>query len=110
MCSFRQLRLHAVAAHQCCAPVLPLLLCSLPSSLPFFPPTQLFCCPAPHALRPPPPSCRCVPDVAEPRLQRLPDPVPGTSLGFVAGAGSGVHCMAVIPPSVSSSGALEVGG
>ncbi|KAL4852826.1 hypothetical protein ACK3TF_006093 [Chlorella vulgaris] len=50
----------------------------------------------------------CVPDVAEPRLQRLPDPVPGTSLGLVAGAGSGVHCMAVIPPSVSSSGALEV--
>ncbi|EFN53979.1 hypothetical protein CHLNCDRAFT_135924 [Chlorella variabilis] len=45
----------------------------------------------------------CVPDVHEPRLQRFPDPAPG-----LGGGGSGVHCMAVIPPSASSSGALEL--
>lgn len=50
--------------------------------------------------------CRCVADVRQPRLQRLADP------GIVpsGGAGSGVHCMAVVPPSVSSSGTVEVRG
>lgn len=48
---------------------------------------------------------RCVPDIHAPRLARFPDPAPGLA---AAGAGSGVHCMAVLPPSVSSSGALEV--
>ncbi|KAL4440601.1 hypothetical protein ABPG75_003602 [Micractinium tetrahymenae] len=48
----------------------------------------------------------CVPDISEPRLQRFPDPAPGLAAG--GGAGSGVHCMTVLPPSVSSSGALEV--
>lgn len=47
----------------------------------------------------------CVPDSGEPRLQRFPDPAPGLA---APGGGSGVHCMAVLPPSVSSSGALEV--
>ena len=63
------------------------------------------------SLRAPPaacPPCRCVPDVHEPRLQRFPDPAPGLAGGAGMGAGSGVHCMAVLPPSVSSSGALEV--
>lgn len=52
-----------------------------------------------------PPCCRCVPDLHEPRLQRFPDPAPGLA---AAGGGSGVHCMTVLPPAVSASGALEV--
>jgi hypothetical protein len=52
---------------------------------------------------------RCVPNVHEPRLQHFPDPAPGLAGGAgLVGAGSGVHCIAVLPPSVSSSGALEV--
>lgn len=47
----------------------------------------------------------CVPDIHSPRLQRFPDPAPGLA---AAGAGSGVHCMAALPPLASSSGALEV--
>ncbi|PRW05770.1 Vacuolar sorting-associated 16 [Chlorella sorokiniana] len=51
----------------------------------------------------------CVPDVHEPRLQRFPDPAPGLAAAAGSGAGSScVHCMTVLPPSLSSSGALEV--
>lgn len=83
----------------------------LPRSLPLWDPTPCTLlrlpaqsgtpdCPPPQTPR------RCVPDISEPRLQRFPDPAPGLAGG--GGAGSGVHCMAVLPPSLSSSGALEV--
>lgn len=53
-------------------------------------------------------ACRCVPDTGEPRLQRFPDPAPSLAAAAGAGGSSGVHCMTVLPPSLSSSGALEV--
>lgn len=56
----------------------------------------------------PPIQTRCVPDVHEPRLQRFPDPAPGLAVAAGSGGSSGVHCMTVLPPSLSSSGALEV--
>lgn len=73
---------------------------ALPAGLPPTPCANHHC--HPHT----PLHCRCVPDITEPRPQRFPDPAPGLAVGGVAG--SGVHCMAVLPPSVSSSGALEV--
>lgn len=66
------------------------------------------CCLMTPACLCPPIQTRCVADVHEPRLQRFPDPAPGLAVAAGGGGSSGVHCMTVLPPSLSSSGALEV--